>query len=250
VADTNVRDATVDDFPAIAAIAEAGDSEADDLYLAFIASAGALRVAAGDGAILGFGGVIAIGSDTTMVTDLFIAPAVRGRGLGGALLEDLLGDVDKRMTFSSKHAAALPAYVRAGMQPCWRLLYLRGPSGAHHAHADRAAERASSWRGERPNLAAYYERRGGSVRDNAVLIEHDGETSIARLQDRRGAAAFDALLASLPSDSTVTCCSPEGSPVAARALARGFDVFDHDIFCCSPGLALADDLHCLDPGLC
>ena len=82
------------------------------------------------------------------------------------------------------------------------------------------------------------------------MITRNGETFIARLQDQRGAPAFDALLAELPSDSMVTCCSPEHSPVAARALERGFEVFDNDIFCCSPGVVLAEDLQCLDPGLC
>lgn len=254
--DTQVRDAVADDFATIGAIAEAGDSHADELYLSFVASTGSLRVAVGaDGETLGFGGVIGIGNDTSMLTDLFVTPAARGHGVGGRLLGDLLDGRDRRMTFSSQHAAALPAYVRAGMLPTWRLLYLRGSSGTSDVgDTSGITEESASvpaWRGRRPDLAAYFERRGGSVLDNAALIvDHDGTTAIARLQDPRGAAAFDALLASLPSDSSVTCCSPEHSPVAARALARGFEVFDHDVFCCSPGVVFADDLHCLDPGLC
>lgn len=252
MAEIDIRDAKTDDFATLAMIAEAGDSEADEPYLTFVQSSGSLRVAVGDGTILGFGGVVTVGNDTAMVTDLFIAPDARGRGIGSILLAHLLDGTDRRMTFSSKHAAALPAYTRAGMLPSWRLLYLRGRSGTQQAQPSEAAETpaAASWRSARPELAAYYEHRGGSVGDNAALIERDGTTFIARLQDHRGAAAFDAVLASLPTDSMVTCCSPEHSPVAARALARGFEIVDHDIFCSSAGVGVDDDLHCLDPGLC
>jgi len=250
VATIDIRDATRDDFAAMAVIAAAGDSEADQPYLSFVQSAGSLRVAVDAGTVLGFGGVVDIGDDITMVTDLFIAPPAQGRGIGGRLLAHLLDGTAKRMTFSSKHAAALPAYERAGMTPSWRLLYLRGHAGPPADNRASATAPATPWRRSRPELAAYYERRGGDVHDNAALIERDGTTFIARLQDERGADAFDALLASLPSDSTVTCCSPENSPVASRARQRGFEVFDNDVFCCSPGVALTDDLHCLDPGLC
>lgn len=252
----DIRDATGDDFAPIAAIAAAGDSEADSPYLSFLQASGSLRVAVDAGTILGFGGVVLVGDDTTMVTDLFIAPHARGQGIGGRLLADLLDGATKRMTFSSKHAAALPAYVRAGMTPSWRLLYLRGIVGAREnvvagkAATERGSPPVPPWRSGRPELAAYYESRGGAVSDNAALIERDGTTFVARLQDDRSADAFDALLASLPSGSTVTCCSPEHSPVAHRAVQRGFEVFDNDVFCCSPGVVLTDELHCLDPGLC
>lgn len=253
MAGTSIRDAVAADFAVIAAIAEAGESEADESYLTFVATTGSLRVAVGtDGDVLGFGGVVGIGNDTSMLTDLFVAPSARGDGVGGRLLADLLDGRELRMTFSSKHAAAVPAYVRAGMAPSWRLLYLRGTSDTSAADGipDTPAP-APPWRSGRPEFAAYFERRGGAVLDNAALrVDHDGTNVIARLQDQCGAAAFDAVLALLPTGSTVTCCSPEHSPVAARALERGFEVFDHDIFCCSPGVALADDLHCLDPGLC
>jgi len=252
VPEFDLRDAKPDDFAALAAIAKAGDSEADDLYFTFLQTAGVLRVAADAGSILAFGGVLGIGDDTTMVTDLFVATHARGRGVGGALLAHLLDGAGKRMTFSSKHAAALPAYIRAGMVPAWRLLYLRGRSGARDEHADGVNHEVTTdpWRRARPDLADYFERRGGSITDNAAVITRDGETIVARLQDHGGADAFDAVLAEVPANEIVTCCAPEHSPVAARALARGFEVFDNDIFCCSPGVALPDDLHCLDPGLC
>ena len=255
MADFEVHDALADDFAAIATIAEAGDSHADEPYLTFVQSIGALRVAVDAGTIVGFGGVITVGDGTTMITDLFVAPTARGRSIGGTLLANLLDGAGQRMTFSSQHAAALPAYSRAGMVPSWRLLYLRGTIGENNASPtnafdDQEARAATPWRVGRPDLAAYYESRGGIVGDNFALLQRGGETFIARLQDHRGASAFEALLTTLPSNSTVTCCSPENSPVAARALARGFEVVDNDIFCHSPGVVLADELQCLDPGLC
>src|SRR4029078_736025 len=60
-----------------------------------------------------------------MLTDLFVAADARGAGVGTQLLHELLDGTDRRMTFSSKHPAALAAYRSAGMEPRWRFLYLK-----------------------------------------------------------------------------------------------------------------------------
>jgi hypothetical protein len=248
--DVAVRDASGSDHAAIGSIAHEGDSSTDDLYLEFIRANGSLRVGVSeDGAIVGFAGVIDRGDGVTMLTDLFVAARCRGHRVGTILLDDVLAGSGERMTFSSQHPAALAAYLRAGMTPSWRLLYLRGSTGAHGAGRSDRRSPGGSWRGGRPELAAYFVGRGGTVIDNAIVIDDGALIEIARFQDRRGAAAFDELLASLPNGSTVTCCSPEDSPVAQRALGRGFEIVDHDIFCATPGVTLPVDLHCLNPGL-
>jgi hypothetical protein len=248
--DVAVRDASPSDFAAIGSIAQEGDSAADDLYLEFIRGTGSLRVAVtATGAVVGYAGVIDRGDGVTMLTDLFVSTRFRGHRIGTVLVDDVLRGSGDRMTFSSQHAAALPAYVRAGMTPSWRLLYLRGTTGVCASHRGDPPRRQQPWRRGRPELVAYFVRRGGIVTDNAIVIDDGAVIEIARLEDELGATALDDLLASLRPGATVTCCSPEHSPVARRALSCGFEIVDHDIFCASPGVTVPAALHCLDPGL-
>ncbi len=60
------------------------------------------------------------------VTDLYVDPALHGRGIGRAMLEALLEGTGDRATFSSSDPRAMPLYVRAGMGAWWPLLYLAG----------------------------------------------------------------------------------------------------------------------------
>ena len=263
-----IRDARDEDFAAVAEIASEGGSHADDHYLAFVAAHGALRVVTDDdGTVVAFGGVIPVGDATTMLTDLFVTTACRGRRIGSALLEALFAGAEQRMTFSSRHAAALPAYRRAGMIPGWRLLYLRGsvPNGSTMGRAvrTRPLQRVTGSL-DRPELADHFRALGADVRANAILLgetltgtEDHAETEtrpaqaidIVRLRDPRGIVAFDELLASLPAGASVSCCAPEHSPVASHARANGFVVVDHDVFCATAGVSIPLDLHCLHPGL-
>ncbi|MCU1401327.1 MAG: hypothetical protein JWN62_4436 [Acidimicrobiales bacterium] len=257
VTEPTIRAAREDDFAAMATIATDGDSHADDPYFAFVAAQGSLRVATtDDGTIVAFGGTIPVGESTTMLTDLFVTPACRGRRIGSALLDALFAGAPRRMTFSSKHAAALPAYRRAGMTPSWRLLYLRGsaPDGLPEQLAGASAHGAGSpapvdSSDDRPELADCFRSLGAVVRPGSIVLADADGVNIVRLRDRRGADAFDELLASFAPGTPVSCCVPEHSPVAFHASAIGFVVVEHDVFCASPGVEIPVDLHCLHPGL-
>lgn len=243
------RAAVVGDFAAIAAIAREGDSGADDEYLTFIASHGSLVVSIGaEGSVVAFGGVISIGGSITMLTDLFVTPSCRGRRVGSALLDNLFGDAERRMTFSSQHAAALPAYRRVGMTPSWHLLYLRGvvPGGLLGATSDRSD---ADHLDDRPDLVDHFVAMGAVVRPNSIVLVGGDGIEVIRLRDPHGAEAFDDLLSSYCVGTLVTFCAPEYSPVASRAMALGFVVDDRDVFCATPGVEFPVDLHCLHPGL-
>ena len=121
-----VRQASSSDDLVMDAIAREGDASADADYLALVRSQhGRLLVAERDDRVVAFGGVVDI-DGVAMLTDLFVAADARGAGIGTMLLDALFDGSSRRMTFSSKHPAALAAYQRVGMEPQWRLLYLKG----------------------------------------------------------------------------------------------------------------------------
>ena len=244
-----IREAVLADDMVMDVIARQGDAEADSEYLALVRSQrGLLLVAESDGAVIAYGGVVPVGApmDALMLTDLFVTTSARGRGIGGQLLAALFGDNQRRMTSSSKHDAALPAYQRAGMVPRQRILYFvgrgSGPAGA-------ALPANEPWRHERAELVDAWSRYGGHVGPDVATVAEDGGLRIARLQSADPIAALHDTLRSIDSAITVRLCVPEHSPVASAVAALGFEVEDNDIWCASPGVELPDDLHVLDPGL-
>ena len=226
------------------AIAREGDASAGAEYLALVRSQqGRLLVAESEGRVTGYGGVVDI-DGTAMLCDLFVAADARGAGIGGLLLTELLGGFGQRMTFSSKHPAALAAYRRMGMQPQWRLLYLKG-----RARGGGSGMPVAEWQHDRLSLVQEMARQGAHVTADTVSMPDKGGVWIVRLQSNRPVKVLSATLAGLAPGTVVTMCTPEHSPVAAWAQKSGFDVDDYDTFCATPDVVLPDDLHCLDPGL-
>lgn len=115
------------------------DSGADPRYVRFLLGGARVLVAVRAGRICGWGAVRA-GSPGEILTDLFVAAGEQGAGIGRELLAGLWPDADARgrLTFSSRHPHALPLYVRAGLQPCWPLLYLVGSPSELPATTARA----------------------------------------------------------------------------------------------------------------
>src|SRR4051794_41360168 len=108
-----IRPAVSSDDPVMDAIAREGDASADAGYLTLVRSQqGRLLVAEKDDRVIAFGGVVDIGG-VAMLTDLFVAADARGAGVGTQLLGELVEGSGPRMTFSSKHPAAVAAYRRA-----------------------------------------------------------------------------------------------------------------------------------------
>ncbi|MBO0776406.1 MAG: GNAT family N-acetyltransferase, partial [Actinobacteria bacterium] len=90
-----------------------------------------------------------IGTDpdpVQMLCDLFVDPRWRGRGLGQAMLAVLWDGSQRRMTFSSLHAHALPLYTRGGLDAWWPLLYLAGNVPALASPAGWAVTRSAPGR--------------------------------------------------------------------------------------------------------
>ncbi|GAA0269131.1 GNAT family N-acetyltransferase [Cryptosporangium japonicum] len=143
------------------------DSGADQEYVELIRSHGLAKVAVSGGAVLGWAGAMPTPLGTVL-TDLFVDPAVHARGVGSALLRAL---PSLRFTFSSTHPAAMPLYVRAGLVPSWPLLYLSGPvshlpSGVLRTTDADAASAASAEAAVVPGGAVHGAGRAG-VSDEA-----------------------------------------------------------------------------------
>ena len=141
----------------------------------------------------------------------------RGAGVGTHLLQQLFEGSSRRMTFSSKHPAAAAAYRRAGMEPQWRLLYLRGEAVGGGPELPVAA-----WRHSRTSLVEQMASHGAHVSADVVSIPDETGVWIARLQSPRPVEVLAAALAGLPSGTVVTMCTPEHSPLAAWAQDSGF----------------------------
>ncbi len=71
-----------------------GSTDADirDIEASYFARGGTFRVAVdSSGAIVGCGGLYPLGESEAEIRKMYLVPAVRGRGLGRALLGDLVG---------------------------------------------------------------------------------------------------------------------------------------------------------------
>jgi len=162
----NVRPATDADIPAITAILEANDEPVSwpDVprppYVVHLLTRPATRVVVGelDGSVAGVAASIEVGSaERRFLSDLYVDPTRQSRGLGRAMLDEVLAGASERMTFSSSDRRALAAYIRNGMRPWWPLLYLEIEPGtlgddergveARPADAAETADHSRTWTG-------------------------------------------------------------------------------------------------------
>jgi len=239
-----IREATSSDDAVMDAIAREGDASADAGYLALVRSQnGRLLVAEHDDRVIGFGGVVDI-DGVAMLTDLFVTSDARGAGVGTRLLHELLDGTSARMTFSSKHPAALAAYRSAGMEPRWRFLYLAGV-----ANGGGSGLPVAPWQHDRLSLVEEMASQGAHVSADVVSIPEGPGVWIARVHSTRPVKVVSATLAGLSRGTVVKMCVPEYSPLASWALKSGFAETDYDTFCATPDVELPADLHCFDPGL-
>jgi GNAT superfamily N-acetyltransferase len=160
-----VRPALPGDVPAMAAILTANDEAMDwpDLpelgwpYLDHLVDRARAFVAEADGRVAGLAASVGIGKESVrFLTDLYVYPDRQSRGVGRALLGEVLAGSDERMTFSSGDPRALALYIRAGMRPWWPLLYveveasqLGDEAGVKTVPSDVAetADRSLAWTG-------------------------------------------------------------------------------------------------------
>lgn len=258
---------------AIARVATAA-GQADDpfgptnlAYVRHLMTVGRVVVAELAGSVTGFGAVEQIGAGpeaVTMLCDLFVDPAVHGRGLGRAMLAELWAGAGRRMTFSSLHAHAVPLYTSFGLDAWWPLLYLHGPTAALPIINEWAVE------GITPGVAARYEMRWtGADRladlqawvarpgGEAVLVSRDDEVIAAGAVINAGPDRGIAHLAISPSADDGTAagivlqtlaqlegqeadthvCLPAPHPAVRALLAGGWQFDEFDLFMATePGL--------------
>jgi len=242
-----VRAATERDDSSAAAIAAAGDAATPPWYLAHVRAAGRLLVAERDGTVVGFGGMVPA-AGVAMVTDLFVAPHARGAGVGSLLLGHLLDGWPARMTCSSQHPAALPAYARHGMQPRGLVHYYRG-----RAVGGGPPLQPAPWLHTRAELAAMWAARGAVVTaDCIVQVADDGAVAIHRAVGADGAAGVASVrraLSAFSPSTAVTLCVPDWQPVGEWLLSNRFDRVDHDLWCASSGVQPDPTLVVTHPGL-
>jgi GNAT superfamily N-acetyltransferase len=145
-----VRPASEADLVAIAKVTTATGQHdewggANPAYMSHLLTYGRVVVAEVGGDVVGFGAVQDIGSPpVSMLCDLFVDPAVHGRGYGRAMLSDLWSTSTRRMTFSSLHSHAMPLYASFGLDPWWPLMYLKGYTARLPVSRDWAVESATS----------------------------------------------------------------------------------------------------------
>ncbi len=143
-----IRPATDADLAAITAILEANDEPVSwpDVprapYVDHLLTRPRTRVVVGelDGTVAGVAASIEYGtSGARVLSDLYVHPARQSRGVGAAMLREVLAGATECMTFSSRDPRALASYIRSGMRPWWPLLYVEvqaGGLGSHEAGVD------------------------------------------------------------------------------------------------------------------
>jgi GNAT superfamily N-acetyltransferase len=195
VSDVVVRPASEADVPVIAAITTATGQHdewggANPAYVHHLLEHGRVVVAELGGGVVGFGAVQQIGTGAgavSMLCDLYVDPAVHGRGSGRAMLTDLWSTAGRRMTFSSLHSNAMPLYTSFGLDPWWPLLYLKGFSArlpvindwtVESATPDAAAALELAWTGA--DRTAEHRAWAGRPAGESILISRDaGDEVIA-----------------------------------------------------------------------
>lgn len=255
------------DIDHVLRIAVEGDAaDVDRQYLSYVARAGSLLVAVGaSGRPIAFGGAVDVPTPdgtAAMVSDLFVEPEARGGGVGTALLEHLLVGRPLRMTCSSAHPAALPAYRTAGLLPIGRLRYLVGHGRAegrrHGSLVDRSAVLTDGgWAHDRVSLIEYYRGLGAGIGRHMVIgvstAAPVGTTVTVRRLHAAGASdaqsSIEHLLDRLPVSTRVELCVPEWQPLAEWLAGQVFVEVDRDIVCTTPGLRLDPSVVVVNAGL-
>jgi GNAT superfamily N-acetyltransferase len=268
----NVRPADAADLPAIASILEANDEPVSwpDVprppYVEHLLTRPGLRLVVGelDGTVAGVAGSIEVGSPARrFLTDLYVDPGRQSRGLGSAMLREVMAVADERMTFSSRDPRALSAYIRSGMRPWWPLLYLEGEAarlGAHDrgveerpADEDESARLSKAWTGiDRSVDFAFYARLPEAAGFVISIDGRDAATGWARRElaepgrwlDHASMApgadpirAAFAILRAAAAGERIGAAVPGPHPAVARLLEAGMRIDDTDTFCATdPGL--------------
>jgi len=268
VAEVAVRPAGEADLAAIAHVASATGQHdewggTNPTYVRHLLEHGRVVVAELSGDVVGFGAVQDIGGgpvSVSMLCDLFVDPAVHGRGCGRAMLAGLWSTAGPRMTFSSLHSHAIPLYTSFGLDPWWPLLYMKGSAArlpvinewtVESATPEEVASRELAWTGADrvAEHRAWTARPSGESivisRDNGhdviaagAVIHRGPDRGIVHLatapevDDGVAAAVVIQSLARLADESAeiTHVCLPAPHPAVRALLAAGWRFDEFDLF--------------------
>ena len=126
----DVRPADERDFEGIAEVRLSNGAAHDDSgvsaeYCRHLVEHERLWEAVESGRVLGYGGGVQVG-DARLLSDLFVHAAGHGRGVGRAVLAEVLRGADHMFTFATDAPAAVPLYMRAGMVPLHPVITVEG----------------------------------------------------------------------------------------------------------------------------
>jgi GNAT superfamily N-acetyltransferase len=262
---SEIRDATLDDVPAIRAIlaAHGNDGPVTTVDVVgpyvrhLVVHHRALVTWHGD-AVVAFGAVVDAGV-AIHLADLFVRPDRLGEGIGRPLLTALFGDAPRRTTFASDDPRALPLYVRAGLAALWVSLYVEGlstvipesPPGLDLEAADptRLAALELAWTGV--DRALDHALWGSMAEADSFVVADRGEpVAIAHARARQASPvrAMDRLVVRPGADpvgptlaafrragrgGSVMAAVQGPSPVVRALLDVGFLVTDRDQYMAS-----------------
>jgi GNAT superfamily N-acetyltransferase len=268
----DVRAAEPGDLQAIIGIAKATGQDEDwdrvyPGYLRHLMDHGTLLVADRAGFVTGFGATSQVGTGSQaicMLTDLFVDPGGHGTGTGRAILGELWNGNQRRMTFSSLHANALPLYTNFGVDAWWPLLYLRGdvrrlamPAGWTVAAAlpEEVAGLERDWTGvdrtpehrfwaEWPAGASLVASIDGAPAAAGTTGGSGAEYGICHLAtspaldiDAAGSAVLAVLSSLRPSGGQAKACVPAPNRATRLLLGCGWRIEEFDLHMASePGL--------------
>lgn len=195
-----VRRAVIDDATGIAEARLSNGSAHDDSgasaqYCAHLIEHQHLWVAVDDGRVLGFGGGVDVGG-ARLLSDLFVHAEHHGRGVGTALLTEVLRGAAQSFTFATHDPAAAPMYERAGMRRRCEVLTMEvaaralsaeaGPGGLRVGTVNEAVASAletESTGVDRGPTYAYWARRS---RSHTLAIDDGNDGPIAVCAVRSG----------------------------------------------------------------
>lgn len=220
---------------------------------------GQVLVAQIDGAIVGFGATIDTGRALNLA-DLFVDRWFLGRGIGGRLLPQLLGDRWPRTTFASGDPRAMPLYIRAGMIPLWPNVYVTADErllpdvapgfDAEPATAREIAAIEAGWTGvdrladhevwaDRDGARPFVVRRAGApaaIVQSRRRVRGDGRW-LDRLRVAPDADPLETALAALrfaaAPGQEIGACIPGPNPALGALVRSGFPIVDGDTFMAS-----------------
>jgi GNAT superfamily N-acetyltransferase len=236
----SIRPATLADVPAIARVASACDEPIEtpgvpgSPYAEHLLSRGRVFVAEGEGVVVGFSAVLDVGP-STHVSDLYVHPGARDRGVGKALLGEALAGAASPTMFASGDPRAVPLAVRAGLRALWPDVYLEGraaglpvstlliePASIEDAAAEETGltglDRLADHRywGTRRGAVSFLVRDGGTTVGVGVAVNRRGRAGrwLSHLAIGRDADAAAVALAAVRATATGEPAGPPTPPDA------------------------------------